>query len=391
MTRPATQSDLSTPTSTLDVSVVLPCLNEREGVAACIEEARAAIATAGLTGEVVVVDNGSTDGSPDLAAAAGARVILESERGYGAAYLRGFAEAKGRCVVMADADGTYPLVDLPKFVAALDEGADLVMGSRFTGKIQRGAMPWANRYIGNPLLSGMLRLFFQTRINDAHCGMRALRRDALERLNLRTTGMELASEMVVSALRAGLRIRELPIDYRPRIGDSKLVRFRDAWRHIRFMLLFSPSWLFQAPGLLLMAVGGLLTAYLANGPRPIFGHVFDFHVVLLASMAVVLGYNLVLFDLLAKAFTVSIGLVPKGLWLGTFLRWFSLERGLLVGSVMLLGGIITTGVVIVGWLSSGGGALQAVRPLAIGGTAAVLGIQTISASFLVDLLAIRHR
>src|SRR5215470_17704518 len=227
------------------VSVVMPCLNEADGVGKCVEKARRALGEMGVHGEVVVVD----DGSAEIAARAGARVIHEPRRGYGSAYLRGFAEARGRYLVMGDADDTYDFSRIADFIAPLEAGGcDMVMGTRLRGTILPGAMPWSHRWIGNPILSGMLKLLYHTRISDSHCGMRAFTRDAYERMNLRTTGMEFASEIVVNSLRARLRIHELPITYHPRIGESKLSGFRDAWRHVRFMLMYAPSYLFQLPG-----------------------------------------------------------------------------------------------------------------------------------------------
>lgn len=247
----------------VEVSVVIPCLNEEQGIVTVVEDARAALAGAGLSGEVVVVDNASEDRSAELARAAGARVVYEPRRGYGSAYLAGLAAARGEYIVMTDADGTYPIETLGIFVERLRNGADMVIGNRFKGTIHAGAMPWPNRYIGNPILSGMLNLFFRSGISDAHCGLRAVRRDALGTLKLQATGMEFASEMVIKAGKRRLRVDEIPIDYRPRIGESKLSRVGDAWRHVRFMLVHSPTWLFLVPGGGALVVGLGLLIYLA--------------------------------------------------------------------------------------------------------------------------------
>src|SRR4051795_9129815 len=238
------------------VSIVIPCLNEADNIEECISRARRAIAEAGLAGEVIVADNASDDGSAELAKNAGALVVHEPRRGYGSAYLAGFAAARGEYVVMADADLTYDWNEIPHFVAKLDEGADLVMGDRMDN-IQPGAMPWLHRYVGNPVLSGVLNAFFRTGVRDAHCGMRAVRREALPALDLRTTGMEFASEMVIRASKAGLRIAQLPIAYHPRGGESKLSSFRDGWRHLRFLLVHSPTHLFILPGAVMSALGAL--------------------------------------------------------------------------------------------------------------------------------------
>lgn len=374
------------------VSVIMPCLNEEEGVGPCVETALAAMAEMGISGEVVVVDNGSTDRSAEIARSAGARVVEESRRGYGSAYLRGFEEARGRYLVMGDADRTYPFEDIPKFLAPLIEGrADLVMGDRLGGEILPGAMPWSHRWIGNPILSGMLRILFKTRIADAHCGMRSMTREAWDRMGLRTTGMEFASEMVVGALRAGLRIDEIPITYHPREGESKLAGVRDAWRHVRFMLLYSPSYLFQLPGMLLMAVGAFLILALAGGPREMFGHTWDYHPLLFGAIALIVGYQLVLFDTFAKIFAEGAGLAPPGRWVQSVRSLFSLERGLIVGGLVFLAGFGLEAKIVLDWVRVGFGEMMAVRGVVIGMTAMVVGLQTVFGSFLVSLMLIERR
>jgi len=376
----------------IEVSVVMPCLNEAESVGTCVEKALRALHAMGVSGEVVVVDNGSTDGSPEVAAKAGARVVHERRRGYGSAYLRGFAEARGRYLVMGDSDDSYDFLAIPEFIAPLkNDGFDMVIGSRLKGKILPGAMPWSHRYIGNPILSGMLRLLFRTSVSDSHCGMRAFTRDAYERMRLQTTGMELASEMVVNSLRAQLKIHEIPITYHPRTGDSKLDGFRDAWRHVRFMLMFSPSYLFQLPGLLLVLIGGILMLALAGGPREMFGRVWDWHPLIFGSLALTLGYNLVLFDVCAKTFSMGAGFARPMQWLGRLSRWFSLERGLLIGGILFVAGLGLEVKIVADWLRAGAGEMMAVRGIVIGMTAMVMGAQTVFASFLVSLMLIERR
>jgi hypothetical protein len=370
----------------------MPCLDEVRAVGGCVERARRALDAAGLAGEVVVVDNGSTDGSPEAAARAGARVVHERRRGYGSAYLRGFREARGRLLVMGDADGSYDFADLPRFVAPLAGGeADVVMGTRLRGTILPGAMSWSHRWVGNPVLSGLLRLLFRARISDAHCGMRAFTRDAYERMRPRATGMEFASELVVNALRAGLRIREIPITYHPRTGESKLVGVRDAWRHVRFMLLYSPSHLFQLPGLALALLGAFLVAWLAPGPRALLGRQWDFHVLLFGALLLILGYNVVLFDVLAKTFSMGAGFAAPTQWLRRLLRVFTLERGLALGGVLLLAGLALLARIVLDWARAGYGELMAVRGIVVGMTAMVLGAQTVFGSFLVSLLLVERR
>ena len=374
------------------VSVVMPCLNEAGAVGQCVQAAWQTLKSMDVPAEVVVVDNGSTDGSPEIAAEAGARVIHERRRGYGAAYLRGFQEARGTYLLMGDSDGSYEFTDIPRFIEPLARNeCDMVIGTRLKGQILPGAMPWSHRWIGNPILSGMLRLLFRTRISDSHCGMRAFTREAYGKMPMRATGMEFASELVVNALRAHLRITEIPITYRPRTGESKLVGPRDAWRHVRFMLLYSPSYLFQLPGLLLVLMGAFLVAYLAGGPRALFGRQWDFHVLLFGALMLILGYNLVLFDIFAKTYSMGAGFVGATHWLRRLLASFSLEKGLLVGAVLFLAGLGLEIKIVVDWARSGYGELMAVRGIVVGMLAMVLGAQTVFASFLTSLLLIQRR
>jgi len=370
----------------------MPCLNEAEAVGLCVESALRALKGMNVRGEVVVVDNGSTDGSPEVAAQAGARVIHERRRGYGAAYLRGFQEARGAYLAMGDSDGSYDFADLARFIEPLDrDGFDMVIGTRLKGHIFPGAMSWSHRWIGNPILSGMLRLLFHTRISDSHCGMRSFTRDAYQKMQPRATGMEFASELVVNALRANLKIHEIPITYYPRTGESKLVGLRDAWRHVRFMLLYSPSYLFQLPGLVLAILGGVLVASVAGGPREFFGRQWDYHVLLFGALMLILGYNLVLFDVFAKTFSMGAGFARPTQWLPRLTGVFSLEKGLLIGVLLFLAGLGLEVKIVVDWARSGYGELMAVRGIVIGMTAMVLGGQTIFASFLISLMLVQRR
>ncbi len=374
------------------ISVVMPCLNEAAGVGRCVDKALRALRQMRVPCEVIVVDNGSTDASAEIAARAGARVIHERRRGYGAAYLRGFREARGKYLVMGDADDSYDFLDIARFIAPLEKDRfDMVMGTRLKGDILPGAMPWTHRWIGNPILSGMLRLFFRTRISDSHCGMRSFTREAYQKMHLRTQGMEFASEIVVSAVRENLKIHEVSITYHPREGISKLSGLRDAWRHIRFMLVYSPSYLFQFPGMVLGLLGVLLTVSLAQGPRKIFGHVWDFHVLLFGALSLILGYNLVLFDVLAKTFSMGAGLARPNQWLQAMTQFFTLEKGLLIGGCLFLLGLGLEIKIVMDWVRTGYGPLMAVRGIVIGMVAMVLGAQTVFASFLVSLLLVKRR
>ena len=269
------------------VSVVIPCLNEEANIERCVHLALEALAQNQIQGEVIVADNASEDASASLAAAAGARVIYEPRRGYGSAYLAGFAAARGSYIVMADADLTYDFGEIPRFVEYLDAGAELVMGDRMDS-IHPGAMPWLHRYVGNPVLTGILNLFFHTGVRDAHCGSAALRRDVLPRLDLRTTGMEFASEMVIRASKEKLDIREFPIEYLPRGGDSKLSSFRDGWRHLRFLLVHSPTYLFMLPGLVMFVLGTVVAATVLAS-LDVFGRAWDLHAMIAGVLLMIVG------------------------------------------------------------------------------------------------------
>ncbi|HEX7941925.1 MAG TPA: glycosyltransferase family 2 protein, partial [Gemmatimonadaceae bacterium] len=282
------------------VSVVIPCLNEAENIVECVTKAREALARNAIAGEVVVADNDSEDGSRELAEAAGARVVHEPRRGYGSAYRAGFAAAQGEFIVMGDADLTYDFDEIPRFLAELQDGADMVIGDRMKN-IHPGAMPWLHRYVGNPLLSGFLNLLFRTGISDAHCGMRAVRAEALPQLALRTTGMEFASEMVIRAAKEDLDIRQFPIEYHPRGGESKLSSFRDGWRHLRFLLVHSPNHLFILPGAV-MALLGALVALTVLARVDIFGRQWDIHALIGGSLLMVVGTQVVALGLCAHAY-----------------------------------------------------------------------------------------
>ena len=368
--------------SDIDVSVVMPCLNESASVAECVTKAREAMRRAGLKGEVVVADNGSTDGSAERAEGAGAFVVRVERRGYGSAYLGGIKAARGRYIVMGDADGTYDFDDIPAFVEKLRQGNDLVIGSRFSGKILPGAMPWLHRYIGNPVLTGILGVFFGQRVSDAHCGMRAMTREANDRMGLRTSGMEYASEMIAMAIRRGLKVAEIPIIYHPREGESKLRSFRDGWRHLRFMLLLSPTPLFLLPGMLMVALGFLTLLYLLPGPRSAFGMTFDYHFMFPASALAILGVQLVVLGLAAKAIARA-ELHVTDRWLGFLDEWFTLERGLLLGGALLAAGVGVNAWILSDWLRAGRGTLFAVRPALLGLSLLVVGAQLVFGSFFI--------
>lgn len=385
------------PPGTPLVSVVMPCLNEAETVARCVAEARAALEGSGLDGEVVVADNGSTDGSQALAAAAGARVVAVPERGYGAALAGGVAAARGTYVVMGDADFSYDFGAVPDFVETLEAGADLVMGSRFKGRIEDGAMPPLHRWLGNPVLSGLGRLFFRTDVSDFHCGLRGFRRAALDKLDLRTTGMEYASEMVVKAALFGLTIREVPVTLR-RDGRSRsphLNTWRDGWRHLRFLLLYSPRWLFLLPGLILVLLGGALIVWLLPGPRVALGATWDVQSILGGAAMVLVGAQAVFFGVCAKIFGITEGLLPRDAVLERlFDRWVTLETGLAASALALLAGAGLVVRVLLEWRTAGFHGLDygaTMRWMIPGVLFLVLGAEGVFGSFLLSLLGVRRR
>ena len=370
------------------VSVVLPCLNEEAAVGAVVDQAWAGIAATGLSGEVIVVDNGSTDRSPDVAEEHGARVVHEARRGYGSAYLAGLAEAQGEYVVMGDADLTYDLSGLAPFVEALERGADLVVGSRLRGTIQPGAMPWAHRRIGNPILTGILNLFFGVKVSDAHCGMRALRRSMLPTLGLQTIGMEFASEMIVKAARRKLRIAEVPIEYRPRAGESKLNTFRDGWRHLRFLLVHSPTHLFLVPGALFLLAGLLLLLPLVAGPVTVFGRQWGIHTMIGGSTLTIVGVQIVQLGVFARSYAVLYLGDQEPVFERLWLR-IRLEHGLLAGAFLLFGGLGVLFWIFAGWAGGGFRALGHEHESLFGLTLVALGVQVIFGSFFLSILGLR--
>jgi glycosyltransferase involved in cell wall biosynthesis len=369
------------------VSVVIPCLNEAENIERCVELALSTLELHALPGEVIVVDNGSEDGSAELAVRAGARVVHEPRRGYGSAYLAGFAAARGTYIVMADADLTYDFAEIPRFLAELQDGADMIVGDRMRN-IHPGAMPWHHRYIGNPLLSGLLNLLFHTGVSDAHCGMRAFRRDRLEQLELRTTGMEFASEMVIRAAKAKLEVRQLSIEYRPRGGESKLSSFRDGWRHVRFLLLHAPNHLFILPGALMSLLGGLISlTVLAHIDA--LGRTWDLHTLIGGSLLLIVGAQVVSLGLCAHAYaTYFMG--ERDAWFDRMRARLRLEHGLLLGSAVALAGLAMIFVVVLDWIGRGFGSLSQERIAILAATLLVLGIQIVFSSFLLSILGLRR-
>ncbi|MAE97110.1 MAG: dolichol-P-glucose synthetase [Deltaproteobacteria bacterium] len=380
----------------IEVSFVMPCLDEAETLEACIRAAQEAIETGSLKGEVVIADNGSTDGSQEIATRMGARVVEVPERGYGSALMGGFQAARGRFLIMGDADESYDFREALPMIEALRAGADLVMGSRFRGRIEPGAMPWSHRWIGNPVLSFIGRLFFPSPVSDFHCGLRGLSRKAFEALNLRTTGMEFASEMVVKASAHGLRIAEVPITLHPdgRSRAPHLRRWRDGWRHLRFLMTLSPRWTLFLPGLVLLGVGALLLALVGLGPLALGSVTFDVHTMLAGSLFVIVGYQAVTTAIAARIYAFEEELGPPVAWMGRAFEVFTLERGLLAGAALAGVGAFLIGQLTWHWAQTGFGPLETsvtLRPMVLGSTFIAVGIQTLLMSFLFSMLGIRRR
>ena len=373
------------------ISVILPCLNETASLGQVIESARRGIAKLGLPEDIIVVDNGSTDLSAQVARAHGARVLTEPHRGYGSALRKGFENARYDIIVMGDADLSYDLSALDTLAAPLLKGeVDFVMGNRMND-IQPGAMPGLHRYIGNPLLSTTLRfLFHSNTVHDAHCGMRAITRSAYRRLQCVTTGMEFASEMVVRAIRSNLRITERDITYRPRVGESKLHSFRDGWRHLRFMILQSPTLLLLAPGMVGWVIGLAISLPLAFGPLIIQGRLVDMHCMLIGGVLNILSIQIITIGLLAKAYGHLSGLQEDAI-IAWFYRWFTFEKACIVSVLVIGTGLALTLWILAQWVASGFGALNQQRLLFFALICLVNGVQIGAASFLFSIMALpRH-
>lgn len=385
--------------SPLELSIVIPCLNEAETLGVCIEKANKSIAAAGLSAEVIVADNGSTDGSIEIAQKLGARVINVAGKGYGNALMGGIAAAQGKFIVMGDADDSYDFLETPRFVARLREGFDLVQGCRLPsggGTVMPGAMPPSHRWIGNPMFSFMARRMFGAPLHDIYCGLRGFTKELYDRLGQRCTGMEFATEMIIKSVFAGARIAEIPITLHPdgRISRKPHLRtIRDGWRTLRFFLIFCPRWLFLYPGLFLAAVG-LLGYGLAMPGVPIGGVTFDAHTLLFSSLALLLGYQSVLFGIFSKTFAINEGLMPEDPQMSRFFKVMYLERGLLLGGLMCLAGLVLLLVAVGKWWTLNFGHLDYAHTMRVvipGVTLTALGFQTILSSFFVSILGMQRR
>jgi len=373
--------------SPITLSILIPCLNEADTIEECVIRARMVLDDSGIDGEVIVVDNDSNDGSAALARYAGATVVHEPRRGYGRAYMTGLAAAHGDYILMADGDLTYDFAEAPKFLAELQAGADLVVGNRMRG-IEPGAMSWHHRYVGNPMLSGLLNVLFNTGVNDAHCGMRALRRDALPALNLRATGMEFASEMVIRAKKENLDVREFPIVYHRRGGESKLSSFSDGWRHLRFLLVHSPTHLFILPGLVAAVLGVLIQA-LVLLHLGFFGRAWDIHALIAGSLLTIVGVQVVALGICARAYGIYF-MDEHDSWFERMRARYRLEHGLILGGAFIFVGAVLVVRIAVSWISHGFGALAQDNLAVVAATFLIVGIQVFFSSFLLSILGLRR-
>ncbi len=372
----------------LELSIIMPCLNEAETLETCIKKAQRYLHTHNILGEIIIADNGSNDGSQEIAKQAGARVIDILEKGYGSALRGGIIAAKAQYIIMGDADDSYDFTNLTPFVEKLRQGYDLVMGNRFKGGIEPGAMPPLHKYLGNPVLTWIGKLFFSSSCSDFHCGLRGFRKDAISRLNLATTGMEFASEMVVKASLYKLRVTEVPTTLSPdgRSRSPHLRSWRDGWRHLRFLLLYSPRWLFLYPGLLLIVIGLISTFWFISGTRV--------HTLLYSGTAIIIGFQTVIFAIFTKAFATSQGLIPEDKRLRKLFRYFNLEIGLIIGGVLLLIGFLASLYAFLIWEKALFGALEPVKIMRIiipAVTCLAVGFQIIFSSFFLSILELKQK
>jgi glycosyltransferase involved in cell wall biosynthesis len=382
----------------VELTILMPCLNESLTLPACIGKAKASLERLGIEGEVLIADNGSTDGSQEIARKLGARVVPVQEKGYGAALRGGIEAAAGKFIIMGDADDSYDFSAIDDFVHKLREGWDLVMGCRLPsggGTIMPGAMPWKHRWLGNPVLTFLGRLFFKCPAHDFHCGLRGFTKEAYERINLRTTGMEFASEMVIKATQRGLKITEVPITLHKdgRDRPPHLRSWRDGWRHLRFMLLFSPRWLFMWPGALVFLLGFVSFLVLGLGPLPIGPVTLDTNTMLVAGMATVLGFQMLFFGVFAKLYGVSRGFLPENPALTTAYKYFNLERGILAGLVFVLVGIGFLVAGLLRWKEAGFGPMEypgTLRQVISAVTFLTIGVQVVFGSFFLGFLGLKH-
>ncbi|MGA2418341.1 MAG: glycosyltransferase family 2 protein [Candidatus Staskawiczbacteria bacterium] len=372
-----------------EISIILPCKNEEQALPFCLKQIEETIKKNNRSAEIIVSDS-STDKSPEIAKKENVVLVKHNKEGYGAAYLEAFKIAKGKYIFMADADASYDFKEIPNFIKQLENGFDMVIGNRFAKKIREDAMTFSHKYIGNPILSFILRLFFGAKIRDSQCGMRAIKKEALEKLNLQTTGMEFASEMLVKAIKNNLKIKELPIDYYPRIGKSKMKSFPDAWKHIRFMLLYSPLFLFFIPGLIIF-LSGIISLFLFYFYSPvIFGIRLYSHPMFLSSLLVIIGYQLITFAAFAKIYSIT-HLKEESATFENLFKYITIERACVFGLLIMASGFIIYLVIATKWLASGFGSLDEVKNSIVALTLLTIGAQTIFSSFMLSILGIKEK
>ena len=381
---------------TLELSILMPCLNEAETLEICIEKAQKSLRELDIAGEVIIADNGSTDGSQDIATRMGARVVPVAAKGYGSALMGGIIAARGVYIIMGDADDSYDFSNLGFFVHKLREGFDLVMGNRFQGGIKPGAMPPLHKYLGNPVLTWVGQLFFSSAAGDFHCGLRGFRRDSILKLDLQTTGMEFASEMVVKASLYKLRITEVPTVLSPdgRSRPPHLRTWRDGWRHLRFLLLYSPRWLFLYPGTALMILGLIIVVWLLPGTQKIGTISFDVHTLLYGAIAIIVGFQAVTFAFFTKVFAISEKLLPEDPKLNKIFRYVTLETGLIVGVTLVLIGIVGSFLSLTIWSETAFASLDSSKTLRLvipSLTCLTVGLQMVLSSFFLSVLSLKRR
>jgi len=372
-------------------SVVMPCLNEEKTIGICVQKAKRAFLAHNIDGEIVIGDNGSKDHSVEIAKNLGARVVHQPKRGYGNAYHAAIGAAKGEYIVMGDSDNTYDFSKIMDFIKPLEEGYDMVIGDRFSKKIQREAMPFLHRYIGNPILSAILRLFFKVKVHDAHCGMRSFTRKAYDKLRLKTEGMEYASEMIIAAARENLKIKEIPIDYGVRVGESKLETFKDGWRHLKFMLIMSPSYLFLIPGLASFLLGVILVIWMTFGPIKLGRISLDIHPMFLGALLTILGFQVINFGVFTKIYAYNQGLISKSHTYHFFEKYFSLEKMLKIGTLTIMFGVALGIYVFYTWVKVNFGQLFEIRKSLTAMVLIVLGLQIIFSAFFYSILEIEGK
>jgi len=373
----------------IDLSVVLPCRNEEKSLADCIRQIKEIFAQNNINGEIIVSDS-SVDQSAEIARSLNVRLVKHDQFGYGRACLEGLKAARGQYLFLADADLTYDFKEIPRFLSYLKQGFDLVLGNRFGGQMEKGAMPHLNKYLGNPVLSWLFRVFFRAKITDVHCGMRAITKDALSRLNLQTTGMEFASEMVIKAVKKKLKIKELPINYYCRKGESKLKPLADGWRHLRFMLLYSPLFLFFLPGAFLFLGGLVLLFLLYFDLVTIFGLKLFYHPIFFSILMIIFGYQLIIFSVFAKTYAIT-HLGEESVLMNKLHRHITIEKASLIGLLGVLLGLIIYGAIFSKWLQSGFGPLNEVKNSLLALTIIIIGVQTIFSSFILSILGIKEK